>query len=116
MTNKRINKCGKHLYWWKNSIPLGFYTQKSLIIHRCLHKLTSVFRPFGRLDISYQLNFIIRRIHLMKTKRVPTQVHTRKLDRMVARKNMEKKGVTQINKIKGDASFFSKNWRDYVTI
>lgn len=52
----------------------------------------------------------------MKTKRVPTQVHTRKLDRMFARKNMEKKGVTQINKIKGDASFFSKNWRDYVTI
>lgn len=93
---------------------LGFYTQKSLIIHRCLHKSTSVFRPFGRLDISYQLNFIIRRIHLMKTKRVPVQVHTRKLDRMVARKNMEKKGVTQINKIKGDASFFSKNWRDYV--
>ena len=52
----------------------------------------------------------------MKTKRVPTQVHTRKLDRMIARKNMEKKGVTQINKINGDASFFSKNWRDYVTI
>ena len=26
----------------------------------------------------------------MKTKRVPTQVHTRKLDRMVARKNMMK--------------------------
>ena len=52
----------------------------------------------------------------MKTKRVPTQVHTRKLDRMVARKNIEKKGVTQINKIKGDASFFSKNWRDYVAI
>ena len=71
----------KVLYGWKNSIPLGFYTQKSLIIHRCLHKSTSVFRPFGRLDISYQLNFIIRRIHLMKTKRVPVQVHTRKLDR-----------------------------------
>ncbi len=51
----------------------------------------------------------------MKTKRVSTQVHTRKLDRMVARKNMEKKSVTQINKVKGgDASFFSKNWRDYV--
>nr|DAF45034.1 MAG TPA: hypothetical protein [Siphoviridae sp. ctCIv11] len=41
---KRINKCRKHLYGWKNSIPLGFYTQKSLIIHRCLHKLTSVFQ------------------------------------------------------------------------
>nr|DAX83830.1 MAG TPA: hypothetical protein [Caudoviricetes sp.] len=23
---------------------MGFYTQKSLIIHRCLHKLTSVFQ------------------------------------------------------------------------
>ena len=50
----------------------------------------------------------------MKTKRVPVQVHTRKLDRMVARKNMGKKGVTHINKTKGDTSFFSKNWRDYV--
>ena len=104
------------MYGWKNSIPLGFYTQKSLLKIDFYINLFSVFRPFGRLDISYQLNFIIRRIHLMKTKRVPTQVHTRKLDRMVARKNMEKKGVTQINKIKGDASFFSKNWRDYVTI
>ena len=49
-TNKRINKCRKNLYGWNNSIPLDFYTQKSLIIHRCLYKLTSVFRPFGRLD------------------------------------------------------------------
>ena len=32
------------MFGWKNSIPLGFYTQKSLIIHRCLHKLTSVFQ------------------------------------------------------------------------
>ncbi len=52
----------------------------------------------------------------MQKKRVSTQVHTRKLDRMVARKNMEKKGITQINKVKSDASFFSKNWRDYVTV
>ena len=77
--------------------------------------LFSVFRPDGRLDIGNNLKFYyIRRIHLMKTKRVPVQVHTRKLDRMVARKNMGKKGVTQINKIKGDTNFFSKNWRDYV--
>lgn len=51
----------------------------------------------------------------MKTKRVPTQVHTRKLDRMVARRNM-KKGITQINKVKGDASFFADNWRSYVGV
>lgn len=52
----------------------------------------------------------------MKTKRVPTQIHTRKLDRMVARKNMEKKGITQINKVKDDASFFADNWRSYVGV
>lgn len=34
----------------KTAYPWVFYTQKSLIIHRCLYKLTSVFRPFGRLD------------------------------------------------------------------
>lgn len=52
----------------------------------------------------------------MKAERVPAQVHTRKLDRMVARNNMKKKGVTQINKVKGDRSFFSKYWRSYVTV
>lgn len=45
-TKQENNKCGKHSYGWKNSIPLGLYAQKSLIIHRCLYKLTSVFRPF----------------------------------------------------------------------
>ena len=57
---KRINKCGKHLYGWKNSIPLGFYTQKSLLKIDFYINLFSVFRPFGRLDISYQLNFIYK--------------------------------------------------------
>lgn len=41
----------------------------------------------------------------MKAERVPMQVHTRKLDRMVARNNMKKKGIVQINKVKGDRSF-----------
>lgn len=50
----------------------------------------------------------------MQTKRVPTQVHTRKLDRMVARKHMEKKGITPINRVKGTHSFFANHWRDYV--
>ena len=45
------------MFGWKNSIPLGLYAQKSLIIHRCLHKLTSVFRPFGRLYIGNNLKF-----------------------------------------------------------
>ena len=106
----------KAFVWVEEQHTLGFLYSKITVEDRFYINLFSVFRPFRRLDISYQLNFIIRRIHLMKTKRVPTQVHTRKLDRMIARKNMEKKGVTQINKIKGDASFFSKNWRDYVTI
>ena len=101
----------------RTAYPWDLYS-KITVEDRFLHKFIFC-APVARLfKYSYKkiLLHIIRRIHLMKTKRVPTQVHTRKLDRMVARKNMEKKGVTQINKIKGDASFFSKNWRDYVTI
>jgi hypothetical protein len=46
------------MYGWKNSIPLGLYAQKSLLKIDFYINLFSVFRPFGRLDISYQLNFI----------------------------------------------------------
>ena len=38
----------------------------------------------------------------------------RKLKRMVARNNMKKKGLTQVNKKKAGVSFFAENWRDYV--
>lgn len=58
-------------------------------------------------------------------RRVPTQVHTRKLDRMVAHNVMEKNGYKQVNKHDYNTyrtmsgmtvqerigSFFSKNWR-----
>ncbi len=63
-----------------------------------------------------------------KTKRVPTQVHTRELDRSVAHHNMMRAGLKRINK--DDASFvknpfggitkvskgsyFSNHWRDYI--
>lgn len=43
----------------------------------------------------------------MKNKRVPTRIHTRKLDRNVARNNMLKAGRRQINKNK----YFAENWR-----
>lgn len=50
--------------------------------------------------------------------RVPTRVHTRKLDRSVARARMEHDGIKQINKHKDDfghvySSYFAENWRDY---
>ena len=51
-----------------------------------------------------------------KVKRVPTQVHTRKLDRMVARRNMKKQGMVHINKDGVNGSFFANNWREYVTV
>ena len=51
-----------------------------------------------------------------KSKRVPTQVHTRKLDRMVARNNMEKKGIKKINEDRADESFFSNNRRSYAGV
>ena len=51
-----------------------------------------------------------------KVKRVPTQVHTRKLDRMVARRNMKKQGMVHINKDGVNGSSFANNWREYVTV
>lgn len=52
---------------------------------------------------------------MQNSKRVPTQVHTRKLDRSVARHNMVKAGMTQLNKDKdGLGSKFAKSWRNYV--
>lgn len=53
---------------------------------------------------------------MKNSKRVPTQVHTRKLDRMVARKNMKKAEISHINKDKADGSFFANHWRDYITV
>lgn len=53
---------------------------------------------------------------MKNSKRVPTQVHTRKLDRMVARNNMKKKGIVHINKDGADGSFFANNWRKYIAI
>ena len=61
------------------------------------------------------------------TLRVPTRVHTRKLDRNVARERMKKEGVKRFNKtypqmytnpfgcqyIISDPSYFADNWRMY---
>ena len=43
-------------------------------------------------------------------RRVPTRVHTRELDREVAKVNMKKKGLHQICK----GTFFPENWRKFV--
>lgn len=59
--------------------------------------------------------------------RIPTRVHTRKLDRSVARASMKKAGFRQINKsvrfesisptgckyIETRPSYFAENWRNY---
>lgn len=38
----------------------------------------------------------------------------KRLDRMIAHRNMEKMGYTQVNKKKVDGSFFSNNWESFV--
>lgn len=67
---------------------------------------------------------------MQKFTRVPTQVHTRKLDRSVAHVNMERAGLKRVNKqdrysyMNGfgatvevnNGSYFSKHWRDTVTV
>lgn len=46
-----------------------------------------------------------------KFKRVPTRVHTRELDRGIARERMRK---AKLNRV-GKGSFFADNWRKYGT-
>lgn len=67
---------------------------------------------------------------MQKSIRVPTQVHTRKLDRLVAHKNMERAGLRRVNKhdyatyrsMTGMLvqeridSYFSQHWRETVDI
>ena len=47
-------------------------------------------------------------------RRVPTRVHTRELDRGIARLNMKKAGLHQV--AKGKHSFFSENWEKYANL
>ena len=58
-------------------------------------------------------------------KRVPTQIHTRELDRLVAHKNMQRAGLRRVNKHDYSGplwlrqrldSYFAKNWRDTVNV
>ena len=57
--------------------------------------------------------------------RVPTQIHTRELDRSVAHKNMERAGLRKVNKHDhvGAAhmtervdSYFAKHWRETINV
>lgn len=64
------------------------------------------------------------------TKRVSTQIHTRKLDRLVAHRNMERAGIKHVNKhdyatyktMSGMTmqerigSYFATHWKDYVSV
>lgn len=66
----------------------------------------------------------------IEIKRVPTQIHTRKLDRSVAHRNMKRAGLRKVNKhdyatyktmtgmIMEERidSYFAKHWRDTVNI
>lgn len=61
----------------------------------------------------------------MKQNRKPVQVRTRKLDRLVAHKNMERAGLKRVNKHDYSGlpfmraridSYFSQHWRDTVVV
>ena len=65
-----------------------------------------------------------------KVVRVPTQVHTRKLDRSVAHRNMERAGIKKVNKPNkysyrnpfgatvhiDNGSYFANHWRETVNV
>lgn len=44
-----------------------------------------------------------------KHKRVPTRVHTRELDREIARERMHKAKLSRV----GKGSFFAENWKKF---
>ncbi len=51
---------------------------------------------------------------MAQTKRVPTRVHTRKLDRGIARLQMKNVGMRQVAKHgNGTSSYFADHWREY---
>lgn len=52
----------KAFVWVEEQHTLGFLYSKITDEDRFLHKFIFCVPSFGRLDISYQLNFIIRRI------------------------------------------------------
>ena len=54
---KRINKCGKHLYGWKNSIPLGFLYSKITVEDRFLHKFIFCVPSFGAFRYKLSIKF-----------------------------------------------------------
>ena len=47
-----------------------------------------------------------------KLKRVPTQIHTRELDRLVAHRNMKRAGLRKVNK----NGYFKLQWKEYINI
>lgn len=63
---------------------------------------------------------------MQKSIRVPTQIHTRKLDRLVAHRNMKRAGLRHVNKhdynstyaylIEYIPSYFARHWRDTVNV
>lgn len=67
---------------------------------------------------------------MQKSIRVLTQIHTRKLDRLVAHRNMERAGIKHVNRhdyatyqtMTGMTvqeyipSYFAKHWRDTVNV
>lgn len=60
-----------------------------------------------------------------KVIRTPTQIHTRKLDRLVAHRNMKRAGIRRANTHDyygplydrtRTKSYFAEHWREYVTV
>lgn len=54
---------------------------------------------------------------MRKETRVHETIHTRKIDRRIAKNNMKNAGMVQICKhdyARGIRSYFAENWRDYV--
>ena len=48
-----------------------------------------------------------------KSKRVSTRVHSRKIDRLVAKNNMRKAGIYRFTHGGRHNSFFANHWREY---
>lgn len=49
-----------------------------------------------------------------KSKRKSIRVHTRKLDRLVAKNNMVRAGIYRFTRGERHHSFFANHWREYI--
>lgn len=60
-----------------------------------------------------RIESIVNNLGNKKIMEVKERIHTRKLDRRVAKATMKKRGIVHVAKRHKTGSYFASNWREY---